>query len=122
LLILLTCSLIVALSLKISIRYIEWSGIARIARKELKKGSLATPARIRRQTGPAQHAIFAIQLETPWRDVEEAVTPPTGGMSPKVSPANAVTKKLAGDAITVTSIMPKDSPANVEIKRLIGDV
>ena len=54
--------------------------------------------------------------------MEEAATPPTGGMFPKVSLANAATKKLAGDAITVTSITPKDSLANVEIKRLIGDV
>jgi hypothetical protein len=53
------------LSLKINIRFIEWSGIARIARKELKKGSLVIPVRTRRQTGPVQHAIFAIQLETP---------------------------------------------------------
>ena len=41
---------------------------------------------------------------------------------PKGSLANAAIKKLAGDAITVTSITPKDSLANVEIKRLIGDV
>ena len=54
--------------------------------------------------------------------MEEAATPPTGGMFPKVSHANAATKKLAGDAITVTSIMPKDSLANAGIKRLIGDV
>jgi hypothetical protein len=40
----------------------------------------------------------------------------------KVSPVNAATKKLVGDAITVTSITPKDSLANVEINRLIGDV
>lgn len=54
--------------------------------------------------------------------MEEAVILHTGGMSPKVSPASVATKKLAGDATTVTSITPKDSLANVETKRLIGDV
>lgn len=54
--------------------------------------------------------------------MEEAVILHIGGMSPKVSPANVATRKLAGDATTVTSITPKVSPANVEIKRLIGDV
>jgi hypothetical protein len=53
------------LSLKINIRYFEWSGIAKIARKESKKDFLVIPARTRRPIGLALHVISAIQLETP---------------------------------------------------------
>ena len=59
------CTLINHIYSVISIKFIEWSGIARIARKELKKVSPVIPARTRRQTGPAQHATFVIRKETP---------------------------------------------------------
>ncbi len=55
------CTLINHIYSVINIKFIEWSGIARIARKELKRALPVIPVRIRRQTGPAQHATFVIR-------------------------------------------------------------
>ena len=64
-------------------RIFRWSGTAKTARLELRRAFSVQFARTKRQTGPARLAIFAIQLETQWRDVEEEATQPTGGMFPK---------------------------------------
>jgi len=53
--------------------------------------------------------------------VEEDSIQHFGGTILKDSPANAATKKLAGDATTVTSITLKDLLANAETKKVIGD-
>lgn len=49
----------------ININFIEWSGIVKIARKELKRVSPVIPARTKRLTGPALHAISVMRKETP---------------------------------------------------------
>ena len=109
----------------ISIKYnfeLLCRGIVKTAKLVWKKGMPVTSAATEKQTGPAQHATFAMRKPTTWKDVEEVIIQVIGGMFPRDMPANVEIEKTVGDAITAISITLKAMPVNVGTERLIGDV